>query len=237
MSFQSLHYPDDGVAVPPSALRQLLPVDVVVSEILDISREFPLHPQERHCVESAAPKRMREFSAGRHCARSALREVGIENFPLLIGADRSPCWPPTIVGSITHAGGYCGVALGARAKFVGIGIDAEVVTDVGKTLGREYSDSWTQIFTIEEMEWLNCLPQSERVGMLAVMFSAKEAFYKCQYSVTRQVMDFNAATVRPDCQCFVIEPRDPPLRNRRQYQGRFALWGEFALATLVMTAA
>ena len=52
-------------------------------------------------LRAAAPKRQREFLAGRHCAAHALRTAGL---PETVGLqDRAPIWPKGAVGSISHS--------------------------------------------------------------------------------------------------------------------------------------
>ena len=220
-------------------LRHLLPRDVVVAEVWNVSDAFPIYPEEARCVATASAHRVREFSAGRYCARIALNELGIRDFPLLLGADRSPSWPDSAIGSITHAADYCGVAVGKREQFVGIGVDAEVVTDVLHTLGATHSDRWRQIFTDEEENFLKALPVHERANMMAVIFSAKEAFYKCQYCVTRQFMDFSAVHIRVSKECFVarLVVQSESSKITPDCVGRFILCRGIVLTALAMTTA
>ena len=73
-----------------------------------------LRPEERAYVESAVPRRVREFAAGRQCARLALRELGGPDEAIPVGLSRQPKWPPGIVGSITHTVGYCLAVVAVR---------------------------------------------------------------------------------------------------------------------------
>ena len=144
--------------------------------------------QEAHCVAQAQPKRREEFAGGRDCARRALRGLGIEEAPLLVNADRTPRWPDGIVGSITHTDGYCAAAVGRRSQFRGIGIDAE-------NLGAVEPQLWQDICAAEELAWLMTRPEEQRPTLATLMFSAKEAFYKCQYAVTGRRPAFNEVTI------------------------------------------
>ena len=47
-----------------------------------------LLPEEEAFVANVVPKRRREFTAGRICARKALEVLGVRNFPVLRGKDR-----------------------------------------------------------------------------------------------------------------------------------------------------
>jgi 4'-phosphopantetheinyl transferase EntD len=139
-------------------------------------------------LAGAAPGRAAEFAAGRLCARRAAARFGFDGQAIGAQADGRPRWPAGLTGSITHTGGFAAAAIGERGRFRAIGIDAERVGGVPRTL-------WGQLFRPAETAWLEGLPESlqDRVGTL--MFSAKEAFYKCQYEVTGQWLEFRDVVV------------------------------------------
>ena len=139
-----------------------------------------LLPAERALVERAVEKRQREFSVGRHCARTALQRMGIVDFAILAGENREPLWPAGVVGSITHTRGFCAAALAASSRFLGIGIDAEVAEPLGPAI----ADAVATRFETSRIERL-------APGLAArLVFSAKEAFYKCQFYRTRHWLGF-----------------------------------------------
>lgn len=129
-------------------------------------------------------KRRREFAAGRQCARSALRQCAVVDFALLNGSDRCPIWPEGIVGSITHADGMAAAVVAPDHRFASVGLDAERRDRVGE-------DLWSRLFVPAELEWLGNLEVTRRPGAAALLFSAKEALYKCQYPLTRRWLDFH----------------------------------------------
>ncbi len=141
-----------------------------------------LYPEEAELCGRFAPKRLRDFAMGRLAARQILARMGIEHFPLLKRADETPIWPDGVTGSITHTDGLCAVAA-ARAPISSLGIDAEIVSHVTAEL-------WPQIFTQREAAILHRLPARQRVRHAAAIFSAKEAFYKCQYMLTNEWLEF-----------------------------------------------
>ena len=139
-------------------------------------------------VENAVTKRKKEFIAGRSLARLLLKKFGVLSS---IGKrnDRSPIWPTGIVGSISHNDFYCGVALGPSTKFQSIGLDIE-------SIGHVKAELWPLLFVDAELESLACEQDSDRRALLATLyFSAKEAFYKYQYPLTKQWVEFQAAEV------------------------------------------
>lgn len=150
-------------------LRAHLPPNVSLGQA-DPSRLYPLVPGET--LPPSVPKRLAEFSAGRHAARSAL---SLPDLPLPIGSDRAPIWPPGRLGSITHCAGLCLAIVGQTQAYQGIGLDAEPEVPMRK-------DLWDQILRPEELaaDGLDAL----------VHFVAKEAVYKAQYNVSKQAFGF-----------------------------------------------
>src|SRR5207245_224467 len=98
---------------------------VIVAEVMPLPDDAPLLPAEAAVVAAVAPRRRREFAAGRWCARQALVRLGIEGFALLPSPDRAPRWPPGIVGSISHTSDYCVAVVARQRDFLGVGVDAE----------------------------------------------------------------------------------------------------------------
>ncbi len=132
---------------------------------------------------------MQEFAAGRLCARALLAEFGIFDFPIEVGDARQPLWPDALVGSITHTAGFCAAVLAEKSRLAAIGIDSEVAASVKPEL-------WPSICTLEEILWLNSLAEDARVGAATLIFSAKEAFYKCQFPLTHERLSFHDARVQ-----------------------------------------
>ena len=108
------------------------------------------------CIHNAVDKRKREFTAGRICARAALKKLGYTHFPLLTGNDRAPIWPDDISGSLAHTNLYCGVALARKKDFPSLGFDMELIDRLGKHL-------WPQIFTSREQSWIQNIPSEDQV--------------------------------------------------------------------------
>jgi len=147
-----------------------------------------LLPAEAQYLGKAVLKRVQEFSAGRLCARALLAEFGIHDFAIEVGEARQPVWPDALVGSITHTAGFCAAVVAEKSRYAAIGMDCEVAGSVKREL-------WPSICTAEEILWLNSLPAASRVGAATLIFSAKEAFYKCQYPLTRERLTFHDARV------------------------------------------
>lgn len=166
------------------SLQSLFPAGVVGAELREPGDASLLLPAEAEFLGRAVPKRVREFAAGRLCARRALAEFGIADFPVRTADDRQPVWPELLVGSITHTEGYCAAVVADRRRLSAIGIDCE-------TVGHVTPELWAQILIPAESAWIASLTEVERAPAITLIFAAKEAFYKCQYPLTREWLNFS----------------------------------------------
>jgi 4'-phosphopantetheinyl transferase EntD len=171
-------------AVLSADFKALFPDGVAAAELRGAGDASLLMPAEAKCIGGAVQSRIQEFAAGRSCARLALSQFGIHDFPLAVGSDRQPAWPPSMVGSITHTADLCAAVVGEAARFVGLGVDSEVVGGVKPEL-------WPKICVPRETAWLRSLPPLEQAPAAALIFAAKEAFYKCQYPATGEFLSFH----------------------------------------------
>jgi 4'-phosphopantetheinyl transferase EntD len=176
------------VAAEPDVLASLFPVDVVVVARRSPGDPSDLMPAEALHIAKAAPKRINEFAAGRACARAALAAFGVTGFALRAAPDRQPLWPADYVGSITHTAGLCAAAVAPRGRVLALGLDSE-------RKGAPTLDIWPTICRIEELAWVESLPSGLRAAAVTLLFSAKEALYKCQYPVTGEWLDFHDLSI------------------------------------------
>jgi 4'-phosphopantetheinyl transferase EntD len=172
-----------------TALSQLFPRGALTAELRGAGDPKTLHPDEARHLQKAVRKRAEEFAAGRLCARLLLREFGIENFAIEVGAHRQPLWPKELVGSITHTAGFCAAVVAPKTSLRSVGIDTEIAGGVQPKL-------WRGICTPSETVWLRALPESERIAAATLIFSAKEAFYKCQFAVTQEWLGLHDVSVQ-----------------------------------------
>jgi 4'-phosphopantetheinyl transferase EntD len=164
-------------------IESLFPPGVAAAELRTAGDPTLLEPKEAAAVSRAVPKRAQEFAAGRLCARSALARFGVTGFAVRVASDRRPLWPDPFVGSITHTTGFCAAVIAARSRFASLGIDTEIA-------GAVKAELWPSICLPAELGWIEALPQEERARAATLIFSAKEAFYKCQYPSTGQRLSF-----------------------------------------------
>jgi 4'-phosphopantetheinyl transferase EntD len=174
-----------------SAHFQLLfPAGVIAAELTEPGRVELLLPAEAACLGRSVPERQQEFAAGRLCARRALAELGVADFALIAQPDRQPVWPAQIIGSITHTIGLCAAVVGLRSQFAGLGVDSEIV-------GRVTAELRPRICVPDELAWIDCLAPALHAGASALIFAAKEAFYKAQSPMTRQWLGFHDLKIEP----------------------------------------
>lgn len=169
-------------------MGSLFPRGALAAELREPGNPCFLFPGEAQHIGKAVLKRAQEFAAGRLCARALLAEFGVHDFPVTVADDRQPVWPEKLVGSITHTAGLCAAVVAERTRLRAVGLDSEVAGSVKVEL-------WPSICTSFEIEWLRSLPESEQAIAATLIFSAKEAFYKCQYSLLRERLGFHDASV------------------------------------------
>jgi 4'-phosphopantetheinyl transferase EntD len=168
----------------------LFPPGVAVASLRGQGSPQILTPDELRSVSHCASKRIQDFAAGRACARRALLELGISGFSLLSGAGRVPLWPAGYVGSLTHTMGFSAAVVGLKSDLPSVGIDCEVMAAVNE-------DVWPSICTPIELERLKRLEPAQRPAHAALIFAAKEAFYKFQYPLTRAWVGFEDVVIQP----------------------------------------
>lgn len=183
----------------------------------------PLFPTEAASVARAVEKRRWEFQAGRHCARRALAELGGPETAIAAGADRAPVWPDGFVGSITHTGaaqqGYAAAVVARTSDVRALGLDAELARPLDAELQ-------TRVLTPTEQAFVSTLESGQRGLVATLFFSAKEAFYKCQYPVTQRFLGFHEVEVEFELErnCFRARVRSVPETHEASlFVGRFLM--------------
>ncbi len=211
-----------------TALSQMIGPDARV-EVLEISQSFaPLFPAEETAVARAVPKRRTEFQAGRQAARAALAALGVAPAVIPMGEDRAPVWPDGFTGSISHSDSYAAAIAAPCPPASALGLDMETDTTLEP-------DLWDIVLTMQELEWLQTMPASERGQLAKRLFTIKECAYKAQYGVSRSMLDFQAFNV-----CFSehgsrfsaeFQLDVPPFRKGDKVAGNVANIGGMIVAT------
>lgn len=218
----------------PSILESMLDARFVVSVAAPKLCDDQLFPDELRYVARAVETRRAEFGTARVCARRALARLGLDAGPLVPDQDRSPCWPPGIKGSISHTRSCCAVAVTDAPEVVGLGIDIEEDTPLGDELVR-------MICTEEEQLWVRRMAPRFAGCLAKLVFSAKEAFYKCQYVTTRAFIDFREVHLKVDLaggafSVARIEREGEPWNRVQSVRGRFRQDFGFIATSAVLTS-
>ena len=212
-------------------LRALFPESVAYAELMDPAQAEPLFLEEEAHIARAVDKRRHEFALGRTCARRALVQLGLPRTALPAHADRSVQWPAQALGSITHADGFCAAVAARRSDLRGLGIDAEV-------RGRVTPKLWSHIATEREIGWFQATDSAAEANERAtVLFSAKEAFYKAQYCITRTFVGFHEVELSFEGAQFQVRLVGEVARlfpEGARFPGNFALLGEHVLTGVVI---
>ena len=209
-------------------VRSLFRPPVVAGIASAAMRATPLHAAEEALAAGRSDARRDDFTAGRGCARALLGRMGLADEPVTDGPAGEPRWPAGVAGSIAHCRGLCAVAVARSPAVIGLGLDVEVAATVD-------DEVLARVCLPGELRALaSARPPSDAA---AVVFSAKEAFYKLYFSVTERFAWFDDVYVEVDWarQSFVANlvsdtlPRLPTRRNadrrchvssRRQTDGR-----------------
>ncbi len=138
--------------------------------------------EEQRYIEKAGPIRKNEFSTARVLSRKALSILGVNAGALVPDEDRCPKWPPGIVGSISHSGNKCVVAVARRKDLTGIGIDIE---HTGISVDRDLMRYFCTTNEISEIGQFRRNGRSDTEVVKAI-FSMKESVYKCIYPIIRR---------------------------------------------------
>ncbi|MGI9423652.1 MAG: 4'-phosphopantetheinyl transferase family protein [Hyphomicrobiaceae bacterium] len=189
----------------------------------------PVWPEEEPAIANAVPSRKEEFAAGRSFARQAMASLGVTEVPLPAGPDRVPIWPKGIVGSITHTATYAAAAAGRVLDgIVAVGIDLEPIGDLDREI-------WPVVLTQAEQDWVRRHP-SEDHGLLAKLhFSAKESAFKCQFTLSKQMLEFEDFEIALDMEHKRFTAGF--VRDCRQFRAGFVLNGAFCTQSgLIATA-
>lgn len=217
---------------PPTSLRDLVPAAVAIGAMPPKVSFQKLPPAERALVLHAVAKRQREFATGRVLARRLLRDIGLSNFSIGRREDRTPIWPPGIIGSISHCDDMCVVAIAPEdAGIRSVGIDVEPA----EPLPREI---WEVIASHDELRGLggaNC-----DMGLaIRRLFSAKEAFYKCIYPLVQSLgfhdveLGLSYGVGREATSFRVLRMPFECARFHDSFEGRQIVWRSWIVSTFL----
>lgn len=180
-------------------IGELLPEPVAVAETYGDDETASLYPEEQALMADAIDKRRREFATVRACARRAMTELGRAPQPVPSCPRGAPCWPPGLVGSMTHCDGYRAAALARATDLASVGIDAEPHAPLPQDVLDAVclpSEQW-------RLRYLSA--RHPAVHWDQLLFSAKESVYKAWFPLTGDRLDFVDADIE-----FQAAPGTPP---------------------------
>lgn len=175
---------DPGWLTPIPALFQVTDIHFFACQY-DVERIDFTHPSLSQIVipdslSKAIHKRKAEYAVGRYCALNALKEIGNEQI-VERNPDRSPKWPPSMLGSITHTKAFSMAAVGFKENWSGIGIDTEFISPATQI------ESFSKQFISPAEFDLRIHTGLTKEEYFYAVFSAKESIFKCLYP---SVMNF-----------------------------------------------
>ncbi|HWF74188.1 MAG TPA: 4'-phosphopantetheinyl transferase superfamily protein [Solirubrobacteraceae bacterium] len=215
-------------------IELLLPAGVASVETRGAHDPGELLGPEREALGRASAGRAREFAAGRACGRRALVDLGFEPAPILRGSDREPCWPPGVVGSITHTRGYCAAAAAPIGTIATLGIDAELHDRLTEGVRAQIALDCEASFLAAR--------EGDGVCWDRLLFSAKESVFKAWFPLTRRWLGFKQARIDfdPPAGTFAATLLVPgPVSGGRAitaFRGRFLVADGFVLTAIALAA-
>jgi len=170
-------------------IEKILPDKVASAEAFDDPPDAMLYPREEEQITRAVDKRRREYRTVRHCARQALRQLGLPPAEVLRGERGEPQWPAGVVGSMTHCGCYRAAAVAHSSDLRTLGIDAEPHQELPAGV-------LDTIALDGEQTRLRRLASADGTTHWdRILFCAKETVYKAWFPLTRRWLGFEDADV------------------------------------------
>ncbi len=168
--------------------------------------------------------RRHSFTAGRAALRMALRMAGTESGDLLPTERGGPNVQTGFSGSISHKDGLA-AALATKGTQSTCGVDLEVVRAKRPDISRH-------VLTREELDADRELPAEERMRVLLLRFSLKEAIYKAIDPFVQRYVGFKEVRVTPqELGAADVEMLLPESDPELVVDAHWERFGEFILAT------
>lgn len=136
-----------------------------------------LWDEELPLVAEATPRVRAKFAAGRSAARQAMAALGISPSAIGRGIQGEPLFPNGVIGSISHTPRFSVALVGKGAGYRSLGVDLDDERRLGDAAALEFS--WEN-----EVSRISRALGLGRAEAQNFAFSAKEAIFKCQYSLT-----------------------------------------------------
>ena len=211
-------------------IARLFEVSVVARRCIGTAARHDVHPLEWDFVAAAGARRQADFLNGRVCAHACLDELGAGNDPVAVGDKGVPVWPAGIIGSISHCDGFCAAVAVRKQRLRSIGIDIE-------ERGRVGHDLEPLILRDSERRMLDAVSPTDRQDWPTLIFSAKEAFYKAQFPLTGEFLDFHDASVDVGHDSFSLKLERPVAKlgeTGARFSGRYLFSDRHVLTGIIL---
>jgi enterobactin synthetase component D len=179
-------------------------------------------------LRAATVKRQLHFRAGRYCALRALEALEgrrVSTVPPR-AAGGAPIWPAGITGSITHTDDYVWAAVARTSQVEALGIDTERIMSADRATQVSPAIAWPS--ELAHARAVGC----DRLEALTLVFSAKEAIFKCLYGKVGRVFDYRDVRIvaaeanRRTFTARIVRTLSDDFPAQTILQGRFELDGE-----------
>lgn len=136
-------------------------------------------------LQAAINKRKAEYLAGRLCAREALKKFNYYGYPLS-QEDKSPLWPITLCGSISHSQQIVAAIVSQRQDWQSLGLDIELLLD-----NQRSTKLLSTITNANEQQLIG-----DNLSLFTTLaFSIKESLFKALYPLTHKRFYFEHAEI------------------------------------------
>ena len=211
-------------AATDNPLPPLFPDDVATVFSPERPAGAALTGIETGLAQKMGDKRLNEFIHGRHCARLALEAFGAKPVAIGKGDSREPLWPTGITGTISHTGAYAAAVVSSSERYAGLGLDMESAEPLEEKL-------FKAICRPEE----TALFDPQTAGFEAkLLFSIKEAVYKCLWPSVREFIDFKEIQVEllsHDSFRAIPHTDKYPVELAEKLEGRFLTTTELVISS------
>ncbi len=175
--------------------------------------------EEHSYTRTMSALRRREFAAGRHYARDALRALGVKAVAIPVQSTRDPAWPAGIVGAISHNREHCAAVVARGSMLAAIGLDIESADPLPEELV-------TLVCRPADCRDRAALERAIGVDLPKLVFVLKEAFYKAYFPTTKSFLEFKDVEIALDpagsrFEARLVAPSRPACFGRRTIGGRF----------------
>jgi enterobactin synthetase component D len=189
-------------------------------------------------LQEATAKRQLHFRAGRYCALRALEalEGRLVTTVLPQTAGGAPLWPEGVTGSITHTDGFVSAAVARTSQVEALGIDTERIMSVDRAARVSAAIAWPS-----ELAHMRAIG-FDRLEALTLVFSAKEAIFKCLYRKIGRIFDYRdvrivAAVLHPGTfTARIVQTLSPDFPAQTLLHGRFEINGSWVHTGMVLSS-